>query len=125
MSTSQVVQSRTPWRVEKSRKEAAKNEKNHALLAALIVAALILTACGSPSAGSQVEIGSGAIGCRTWFDAAESWVDCDLAGGYSGVVEDHPKDESLGHEYQGRVRVQVEAFGPLWFEPGDLLTRAP
>lgn len=83
---------------------------------AAILAALILTAC-SPAAGQAVKIQSGAYGCQTWYEAALAWVNCSPAGGFTGVVEDHPE---LGHEYNGRVRVRIEGFGPLWFEPGDV-----
>lgn len=90
--------------------------KTRFFLAAL-AAALILTAC-SPAAGQAVKIQSGAYGCTTWYQAALAWVNCYSTTGGSGVIEDHP--DGLGHKYNGRIRVQTAAFGPLWFEPGDV-----
>lgn len=82
-----------------------------------LLAALVLTAC-SPDAGQAVVTEHDAFGCRTWYQAALSWVNCRQAGDQTGVIEDHP--DGLGHEYYGRWRIRLKDNTVLWFETWDI-----
>lgn len=101
------------------------------LLLAALVAALALTACGTPAAGTQVLVSNGAEFCSTYNPSLGEWAH-DTCGNFSvpsvGTVEDHP--DGWGHHQAGALRVRFTTTDGSWvtwvmdggykeYHPGD------